>query len=58
MDLVTLRRGEHLYLAQFKQETLPPYVLTRGPRIRGRRIYIGLVTTESPQYLLTIPLGS
>ena len=56
--LVTLRRGAHLCLALFKQETLLPYIITCVPRIRSRRVDIGLVTAESPQFLFAIPLGS
>lgn len=56
--LVTLRRGVCLCLALLKEETLLPYVITCIPRIRGRRIYISLSTTEPPQLLFAIPLGS
>lgn len=56
--LVTLRRGVRLCLALLKEETLLPYVITGVPRICGRRIYISLATTEPPQFLSAIPLGS
>lgn len=56
--LVTLRRGVRLCLALLKEETLLPYVITGVPRIRGRRIYISLATTEPPQFLSAFPLGS
>ena len=56
--LVTLRRGVLLCLALLKEETLLPHVITCVPRIRGRRIYISLATTEQTQFLFAIPLGS
>ncbi len=56
--VVTLRCGVRLYLALLKEETLLPYVITCVPRIRGRRIYISLATTEPTQFLFGIPLGS
>ena len=56
--VVTLRRGVRLCLALLKKETLLPYVITGVPRIRGRRLYISLATTEQPQFLFAIPLGS
>ena len=56
--VVTLRCGVRLCLALLKEETLLPYVITCVPRIRGRRIYISLATTELPQFLFAIPLGS
>ena len=56
--VVTLRRGVYPCLALLKEETLLPYVITCVPRIRGRRIYISLATTEPTQFLFAIPLGS
>ena len=56
--VVTLRRDVRLCLALLKEETLLPYVITCVPRIRGRRIYISLATTEPTQFLFAIPLGS
>jgi hypothetical protein len=56
--VVTLRCGVHLCLALLKEETLLPHVITCVPRIRGRRIYISLATTEPPQFPFAIPLGS